>query len=885
MKRNIRHIILGLAIAIIYSGCSISEHDDSHKSGSLVPIKISASREGVQLSRAGNMPDNIENALILVFDNTNNLTTRKYCNYSLGETVYLKSGASYKIFAIANLDDSNCPNGNAEEFLAGVTNTSDLSNYYILGASQSIPDLGKMVMCTETIQTVSVVASTAEVTVELTRMHSLVEVTIYNLVDQNGTNLSGVYPQTYAMDNSPRGSFLFKRSAVDYQNAVPSPGFAQFSQTPLPAAESTPVYLNNKYYARRTFSFYSFENLSGTVNDLTDPYDRRTKAPPHAFFITMLSNTSSGNLLNTYIYPGHGRETVSGSDIINNFDIDRNCIYHVTIYIEGVNNITDDSRREYLERPILFTLPEEARRIDAHYVDMPAFLQGSGGGVLLQTGTCDSDENGNVIYEDGGIIWEPGKKPRNLVLMKDSDADHIKWLRLSTEEPYNPNTATTKLFVNVLDGEDIHTVLLHFNEFIDQAAHLPLSTDDPPKRTAVIRGGYVHGAANLTDYEAGVAIGIEQVFYRTVSQYGLKTVGQVGGYNGSYYATILGVESFEEYQFRYYDSDTPQPDGVIWNYTGASISHNDRFDGKKSTIQRYNAHWNGQTPSQKGDSGYDPVFNTNAADYCMRKNRDENGDGWITGDEVKWYLPTPAQQYMIAFWQDEFRFPANQGSSTLEGAYWSVYQADASNALEINYSTVASQVNIFPVANYGFNNRRKVRCVRDINLPKGYLPPVYKSGRFVAVNLTNYLPANKVEPKNHHAGIIDYGPYPMTNNAKLARTFYFGKAEPYQFLNPNPNTYGSLQQPCVNFKEHGETDWIMPSQREMLFIFAHAGLIDHVGNSVNSYANLRTSYYWTNTSGNFKIDFTSGANGGNNTSDRAYFRCVQYLNTSTPARE
>ena len=888
--------IAAIALLAVLMGC-MREPEKEENSGKevLVPIELKISEGKVHVSRASNLDalmSTIYNATLLVFDNSDNLVVNKNIQYDEGERVYLKAGSTYKVFVVANLDDSNCPNGDALTYLAGVSHPDDLKGMYILNSPQSIQELGKMVMCSDWLSTLTIphpIGTSTIATITLKRLHTKISLNIYNRTDPSGVIQSGVLPQTYYTSMLPQASFLVERTSpnTDYPQTLPDPleGYMQTGAEVLPP--STPVYLKGNYYARRSFELFCFENRSGTVDGLTNVYDRRELAPQQALTIYLLSNVT-GNTLVTYILPGKGRETDDGSDgpgAINNFDIDRNSIYHVNVFINGTNDVTIDSRREYLDEPIILELPLESRRIDAHYVDMPAYLFGSGGGIVLQTGTCDVDNNGNIIYTDGSTTWEEGKTPRNLTLMQDAMVDDTKWLRLSVNDPYDPATAQTKLFVNALDGESTHRVIFHFNEYINAVQGASVPAVNPNRRTAIIRVGYVNGARDEDQYNNGVAIGDEQVFYRTVSQYGLKTVGQVGGFNGNYYESLLGVESFEEYQFRYYDTDTPNT-GVVWTHTNVSSSdlRNQKYNGKQSTLDRYNAQWNissSGVPPKRGQSGYDPVFNTNASDYCMRKNRDENGDGIISGAEVKWYLPTPAQQYMMAFWQDAFRFPANQGSAAFATSYWTVFQSDGSNALHIDYNTAVSGVKTFEVSPSAISTRRPVRCVRDITPPAGTQPPVYRtSNGMVVVDLTGYLPESMLADKTDYAdggflGIgADSGPWGMDKNDKLARRFYFSKSNPVN----NPNTTGFPSLPCVNYSESSNSDWIMPTQREMLIVFAHGGLVQAVGNSGSGYTGIyMDAYNWSSTSSNYKIDFASGRNAGS-LGNSARYRCVHYRN-------
>ena len=119
-----------------------------------------------------------------------------------------------------------------------------------------------------------------------------------------------------------------------------------------------------------------------------------------------------------------------------------------------------------------------------------------------------------------------------------------------------------------------------------------------------------------------------------------------------------------------------------------------------------------------------------AAEICARKNRDENVNGIIDLDEMKWFLPTATQGVGISLYQMQV--------DNLKGSYWSStvhtmeHQSNKNSAFALNtYKTIG--MNIFPSINgnygpqltnavieyrtsWGTNHweRRYVRCVREL---------------------------------------------------------------------------------------------------------------------------------------------------------------------------
>lgn len=115
-----------------------------------------------------------------------------------------------------------------------------------------------------------------------------------------------------------------------------------------------------------------------------------------------------------------------------------------------------------------------------------------------------------------------------------------------------------------------------------------------------------------------------------------------------------------------------------------------------------------------------------AATRCINKNRDENGDGEITNDEIKWYLPSARQAVGISLYQ-----------ASIEGvkpAYWTSSVENISGAASNAFSLVTYKAGASTYPNYTHNadsqlsnahtsyidrwqnnhwEERYVRCVRD----------------------------------------------------------------------------------------------------------------------------------------------------------------------------
>lgn len=772
----------------------------------------------------------------------------------------------------------------------------------------------------------------------------------------------------------------------------------------LPAPTSTDeeyTYGSNTEYATskytlQTVEYFCFENRRGSpdlenyvyipkdnegkpitdeqgnlIGNLPLVYARNEYAPNCSSHLILLSMTEE-DVLRTYIHAGQGRkeeELNPYEDKIANFDVDRNCVYHFNVIINSTKDVIVDSRREFLTQQVLFYLPEDAR-VDAHYVDMPSYIKGRKAGIAkLQVGTvpessCVRDANGDVV----SFVYDSNRVPVGWDPLPDTNTDE-NWLRFSWRNPYAPTRNTTagagepttsKLYVTMrrpedtnVDGVSSATPILHFNEFVKKENPVPgvytpgdgvdeypggATATNPPSRTAAIRVGFVENATSVAGYESA---NDDYPFFVPVTQYGLKTIGQLGGWNGELYTSMLGVESIEEHTVRHYaiagnNLDYNNLGGPWWWYISSlNTGLNHPYNGKQVTQARYDQYRNGVPPVrgeaatapsgvQNASGRYNPFSQTNAADYCMRKNRDENGDGIISGDEVKWYLPSPAQTMQMYAWRNIFRggrYTLNDGAganqityipfgplgsatgSVSSNYYWTTNEVDGTNALVVDFSRDL----VTDVVNRSKTLRAAIRCVRDIDGTVGAM--FYNSevggNTYMVADLENHFPPGFLDNMGRKKPSDDRNTLQGSAYNTIAPNFLISR----WYVSNNNNTGASHGNPvadradtpgneaCGGYSEPGFTSgWIRPSQRELLFIYGYTGLIDNLfeqqytapgattyhkfittatGNQqplhwAMSDINSSNTYWWIN----FGTGAASIAGHKNNS---AYRRCIRYL--------
>ncbi|MDR2891265.1 MAG: hypothetical protein LBV18_06730 [Alistipes sp.] len=973
--KNITTAVMALGALATLSGCvtdPIEHRPSTEASGELVAVTIDFEARGAaQYATRAGYPDPfnaIDNINMFLFEDTDGepgitdgdaVIERRYFAFEIRQEIDLRPGTTYHAYAIANLDDSNVPYGNLREYFDDVHTFGDLKRKYIVYTTLSPQDLGKLPLASGEVQTLTIPAdpapdATFTETLTLDRVYAHFSINLHNKVVGPGdpTVTSGVNPRTMYGVNFTRGSFLFPRDE-DFNSAETGYTGGDYYRTAAidiaPTGGEPIVEANGNYYTVQHWDVFTFENRKGSESqivdygdgaDVEDVYGRYTLAPQDAAHIRITSFIGDdapdpemrGKTLLTWVHAGKGRSPENNRpDDVTNFDVDRNTVYHFNVYINGLDDVSIDTRREYLDQLVLFELPAVADApisgenrfgsVDAHYVDLPGYISGTVEGFLkIQSGT--------------GTL--AGAMSDDWVAMEDDDADADKWLRFSMPDPTDPVNgapvtwytpeASTVLYADMPagGGQWKKRLLLHFNENIDYTtgtgavvADEGEMTVNPPFRTALVRIGFVQGAHSEQEYLTGVAEGRESFFFHRVDQNGLKTVGTYGGFEGGRYHSQLGIESVEENRIIYYENaalpadllPADSPASLFWRFTAATTGgqYNQPYDGLAATRGIYDRYRDGGTPPQRAQTNlspagglYNPFSNTNAADYCMRKNRDENGDGVISGDEVKWYLPTPAQTMQIYQWRSAFDYTINQGiyrpfglGAAASVNYWTTNESTDDPSIA-NASQMTQEANF--VVGVNKNELHSVRCVRDIpGMPTTDMF-YYSEGHLVA-NLEGQIPNLDDRKPGQTENTIREAEYNTVGEAFLIGRWYRWSSgttpqTPAQTIVGTGN--GAL---CGDYGEPGfPTGWQAPSERELALIYANSGLLEAVmeetfggpHDRTDAAANTATFHYFepgnhwgvTNVGNNstfWYIDFTTGISNMMGKQSSNYSRCIRHL--------
>ena len=237
------------------------------------------------------------------------------------------------------------------------------------------------------------------------------------------------------------------------------------------------------------------------------------------------------------------------------------------------------------------------------------------------------------------------------------------------------------------------------------------------------------------------------------------------------------------------------------------------------------------------------LYNTGAF-ACLQRNRDNNGNGIIDKDEIKWYLPSFYQMLNTYI-----------GRATIPDIYWFHHLRDRSN-LPTRFDESHMQVTTPKRNTNGYigcywsdegvalghaNSPKRVRCFR--NLPGTIVAGAPNNditesagddfGKMAFLTkATASSPAyvritRNLDPSTYRSRFVESGPLPaphVMREAANTLTYYFYVAE--KNLNTGgalstifANTYAKGKDPCDSYVEKGITGWRTPNQVELVLIY------------------------------------------------------------------
>lgn len=927
MKKVMKLAYLLMGVALLLSSCSEDIFPGGSESNEDVTISLAYSdvspRDIVVNSRATEAEErHLDNLYIYIFDGNGNLkgykgiegesnliqntsnTTKAQIN-----GIKTRSGESY-IYAVANISTGLYPvetssgtvaanklpiNLDEEKARAGGydftldqlkaltfkrNNTSiDITSAFLM--SGAVQD-GNLV----NITTAGTIAS-GDNAIRLSRIVSKVKFTI------KAAKTTGV-TRSFKLD-----TYDIMNIAVDGSLVGKIDGNSRNKTTNVKDNIGNTVRPNDVENDAQFFEVYLPENLQDAVHNVTTQAAREddsqsipkefTNAPANGTYVvlkgkyeeTTSSSTKSADVT-YYVHLG------DCSRDKNNYDVERNCKYTYNITVAGVDKIIVEATKEEgkelqpgAEGVVLeYGATGKNMTLDSHYEYMVMRfyqkdiqeLKNAGKGYFYQVYALGNHTD--VINVGATTVG------------KDNGVD-TSWIQFAIKCSRDRSSSTysadktdrgTACSYPGTQSSDLYTVDKFLKYLYDNA-----------NSTSIWTGGYDY---NKRSYYVDATCFISENYYKNltwnkyvndVDKRAFYVANEVETSNDGrsvYAKTQYGLTQYNIQTF--YDRSKA---GSITAYGCETI--NDE-EGKGFSVNgsgsRYNSYgsdtWNGRANMVKdiksSDNWESLKNNTSLIKACMSRNRDLNGDGKISDNEIRWYAPTISQYIGIWIGEEIMSTEAklfNRATSTLEGESDRMLYYSSTNNQNTYFSEEGMATNHYSNGNTAYPPKL-VRCLRNLKSNnEGYdSEPV----KYYTYNATNSkVTLDKVDEKalNTTGELGELNEHEERSAVnKPAKSFKIA-ANTYPTENSSRASmenvvYGNFK--CYGNYSEGDTKWRVPNQREMSVMYLIDPNLINMTYCRTKFSNLNFRKSWTYTS-----VFTMATNW----SDKAYgkVRCIKVL--------
>lgn len=919
MKKVMKLAYLLMGVALLLSSCSEDIFPGGSESNEDVTISLAYSdvspRDIVVNSRATDAEErHLDNLYIYIFDGNGNLKGYKgiegevNLNQNTSSTtkaeitgIKTRSGESY-IYAVANISTGLYPvetsNGTVEpnklpinlneetaraggydftlDQLKALTfkrnNTSiDITSAFLM--SGAVQD-GNLV----NITTAGTIAS-GDNAIRLSRIVSKVKFTI------KAAKTTGV-TRSFKLE-----TYDIMNIAVDGSLVGKIDGNRRNKTTNVNNNIGNTVRPNDVENDAQFFEVYLPENLQDAVHNVTTQAEREddsqsipkefTNAPANGTYVvlkgkyeeTTSSSTKSADVT-YYVHLG------DCSRDKNNYDVERNCKYTYNITVAGVDKIIVEAKKESgADQPgaegvvLEYGATGKNMTLDSHYEymvmrfyqnDIQA-LKKAGKGYFYQVYALGNHTD--VINVGATTV---GKK---------NDVD-TSWIQFAikcrrdgssstySEDKTNRGTACSYPGTN---ANDLYTVDKFLKYLYDNA-----------NSTSIWTGGYDY---NKGSYYVDATCFISENYYKnlTWNQYvndvdkrAFYVANEVKTSNDGrsvYAQTQYGLTQYNIQTF--YDRSKA---GSITAYGCETINDEEgkgfSVNGGGSTYQSAGSDtWNGRANmvadiNTRTDTWKSLKNNTSLIKACMSRNRDLNGDGKISDDEIRWYAPTISQY--IGIWIGEEIMSGesklfNKATSTLS-------TSNDPGCRMLYYSSTYNENTYFSEEGLATNHNNSayppklVRCLRNLKSNDvGYnkTPNKYYTYESSVVTLNN-VDEKALNTSGEQGELNAHTERSALNKPakkfKISKDKYYGERYKYgntwywSGVTPTQEHVVDGTFKCYNNYEEGDKKWRVPNQRELsvMFLVDKDKITNTYCRTIFSNTNFRKS--WTYNSNIFTMD-------------------------------
>lgn len=878
MKKVMKLAYLLMGVALLLSSCSEDIFPGGSESNEDVTISLAYSdvspRDIVVNSRATPEEErHLDNLYIYIFDSKGNLKGYKgiegeeNLNQETSSTtqaqiegIKTRSGESY-IYAVANISTGLYPvetsNGTVEPNKLPINLNEETAR-----AGGYEFTLNQLKALTFKRSDTSIDITSAFLMSGAVKEGNPVNITTAGEIagDDNAIRLSRIVSKVKftikAADNTTEVTRSFKLETYDIMNIAVDgslvgkiDGNSRKNPTNVNNDIGNTVRPNDVEAGAQIFEVYLPENLQDAVNKVTTQAEREddsqstptkvfTNAPAYGTYVVLkgkYEETKNGTTRSAdvtyYVHLGDCTEDV------NNYDVERNCKYTYNITVAGVDKIIVEATKEEgkelqpgAEGVVLeYGATGKNMTLDSHYEymvmrfyqkDIQA-LQAAGKGYYYQVYALG--DHTDVINVGAKTDGEKNGVDTSWIQFA------IKCSRDRSSSTYSADKTNrgTACSYPGIQSRDLYTVEEFLKYLYDNAESTSIWTGSDSK------GNYVDATCFISEnyYEK-----------LTWNQY-VNDVDKRAFYVANEVETSKdgrSVYAKTQYGLTQYNIQTFYDRSKAGNITAYGCETINDEEGKNFSVKGEGSQtasngtdtWNGRTNmlediNNESDTWEKLKNNKSLIKACMSRNRDLNGDGKISDDEIRWYAPTISQY--IGIWIGE---EIMSGESKLFNKETSTLSTSNDPGCRmLYYSSTHNQNTYFSEEGLATNHNssayppKLVRCLRNLKSKDvGYdqTPDTYYTYESSVVTLNN------VDEKALNTS-GDQGEL----NAHNERSALNKPAKKFKISNKKYNGEGYGVTPtqehvvdgtftCYNYYDEGDEGdkkWRVPNQRELSVMY------------------------------------------------------------------
>lgn len=881
MKKVMKLAYLLMGVALLLSSCSEDIFPGGSESNEDVTISLAYSdvspRDIVVNSRATDAEErHLDNLYIYIFDGNGNLKGYKgiegeaNLNQNTSSTtkeditgIKTRSGESY-IYAVANISTGLYPvetssgtvaanklpiNLNEETARAGGydftldqlkaltfnrNNTSiDITSAFLM--SGAVQD-GKLV----NITTAGTIAS-GDNAIRLSRIVSKVKFTI------KAAKTTGV-TRSFKLE-----TYDIMNIAVDGSLVGTIDGNSRNKTTNVNNNIGNTVRPNDVEDDAQFFEVYLPENLQDAVRNVTTQEEREddnqsiqkefTNAPAKGTYVMLKGKyeetTSSSTKSADVTYYVHLGDCTAD---VNNYDVERNCKYTYNITVAGVEKIIVEAKKESgADQPgaegvvLEYGATGKNMTLDSHYEYMVMRfyqndiegLKKAGKGYYYQvyalgnhtdvinvgattTGSKNNVDTSWIQFAIKNSVYSEDKSDRGTA---------CDYPGINSSELYNVEGFLKYLYdnansTNIWTKSDSKGKYVDATCFISENYYKDLAwnqyVNDVDKRAFYV-ANEVETSKDGRSVYAKTQYGLTQ--YNIQTFYDRSKAGSI---------TAYGCETINDEEGKDFSVNGG---GSKYNSSG-----NDTWNGRTNMVADIN---------KRSDTWETLKTNKSLIKACMSRNRDLNGDGKISDDEIRWYAPTISQY--IGIWIGEEIMSGesklfNKSTSTLKGESDRMLYYSSTNG----QNTYFSEEGLATYNYYYYSEKNKhtdyppklVRCLRNLKSNDvGYnqTPAKYYTYESSVVTLNN-VDEKALNTSGEQGELNAHTERSALNKPakkfKISNDNYYGEGYTdywgdwhWTGVTPTQEHVVNGTFKCYNYYEEGDKKWRVPNQRELSLMY------------------------------------------------------------------